>query len=167
MGDIINLLKSYWKNLKFYKYLNDKASKYVVGSANYSGGSNKPYYEQGESSNPFHSIETYKPKGKGQRYNNINKWKQMINEEFKPKKSFSSRTSTIFWIFSKYWFNNWQKKTLDMWKAAMILNLIYEPAYAEEERGINAIYNLIMNSFQGIVANWFNGISPSIRSLID
>ena len=54
-----------------------------------------------------------------------------------------------------------------MWKATMILNLIYESASAEEDRDVNAIYNLIINSFQGIVANWFNGISPGIRNLIE
>ena len=49
----------------------------------------------------------------------------------------------------------------------MVLNLIYGPAYVEEDRDVNAIYNLIINLFQGIVANWFNGLSPGIRNLIE
>ena len=49
----------------------------------------------------------------------------------------------------------------------MILNQIYESIYADDDRDVNAIYNLIINSFQAIIANWFNGISPSIRNLIE
>ena len=47
----------------------------------------------------------------------------------------------------------------------MVLNLTYEPAYAEE--GKNAIYDLIINSFQGITANQYNGISSGIKNLIE
>ena len=63
-------------------------------------GNNNPYYEQGESSNPFHSKEPHKHKAKGQRYFYNIKRKSMINEEFKPKNPL--RTSIIFWVFSKY-----------------------------------------------------------------
>ena len=52
---------------------------------NGSVGSNNPYYDQGESSNPFHSEETQNHKAKGRRYYYNRKRKPTINEEFKPK----------------------------------------------------------------------------------
>ena len=49
----------------------------------------------------------------------------------------------------------------------MILNLLYEPAYAEQGRDVTAICHLIINSFQGIVYNWYQGLSLNILNLIE
>ena len=49
----------------------------------------------------------------------------------------------------------------------MVLNLLYESTYAEEGRDVTAIYNLIINSFQGIVYNWHQRLSPNILNLIE
>ena len=49
----------------------------------------------------------------------------------------------------------------------MILTLISEPVYATEERDVNAIYNFLINSLKGIVYNWYTGISPNIKNIIE
>ena len=45
----------------------------------------------------------------------------------------------------------------------MILPLISEPVDATEERDVNAIYNFLINFFQGIICNWYTGISPKLK----
>jgi len=91
----------------------------------------------------------------------------MINEEFKPKDPLFQEPVPSFGYFLNIYCVTDKRKALYTWKAAMTLNAIYEPAYAEEDKDINAIYNLIINSFQGTVDNWLNGISPGIRNLIE
>jgi len=91
----------------------------------------------------------------------------MINEKFKPKNPLIQEPVSYFGYFLNIDCLNAKRKALDMWKVAMILNLIYEPIYADDDRDLNAIYKLIINSFQGIVANWFNGIFPGIRNSIE
>ena len=49
----------------------------------------------------------------------------------------------------------------------MVLALISEPIYASEDRDVNVIYNFLINSFQGIVYNWYIGISPHIKNIIE
>ena len=110
-------------------------------------GSNNLNHKPGESSIPPHLRESYKPKAKGRKYYNMDKQKPMINEEFKPKNSLIQEPVPSFRYFLNIDCVTDKRKSLDMWKAAMILNLIYEPAYAEEDRDVNAIYNLIINSF--------------------
>jgi len=36
----------------------------------------------------------------------------------------------------------------------------------EENRDVNATYRIVINSFQGIVHNWYKDISPNIKNLI-
>ena len=91
----------------------------------------------------------------------------MINEEFKTKNPLIQEPVPYFGYFLNINCVTDRRKALDMWKVAMILNLIYEPIYADDDRDVNATYILIINSFQGIVANWFNGIFPGIRNLIE
>jgi len=71
----------------------------------------------------------------------------MINEEFKPKIPLIQKLVPSFGYFLNIDCVIDKRKALDMWKATMILNLIYESASAEEDRDVNAIYNLIINSF--------------------
>ena len=49
----------------------------------------------------------------------------------------------------------------------MTLSLIREPVYAAENRDVNVIYNLLINSFQGLVYNWYIKISLNIKNIIE
>ena len=60
-----------------------------------------------------------------------------------------------------------KSKTLDVWKASVLLSLISKPFYAEEDREVNVTYNLVVNSFQGTVHNWYIGISSNVKNLIE
>ena len=49
----------------------------------------------------------------------------------------------------------------------MTLSLISEPIYATDDRDVNPIYNLLINSFQGIVCNWYIEISLNNKNRIE
>ena len=49
----------------------------------------------------------------------------------------------------------------------MTLPLISEPIYIADDRDVNAISNFLINSFQGIVYNWYIGISLNIKNIIE
>ena len=42
-----------------------------------------------------------------------------------------------------------------------------EPTHAAEGRDVDAIYDLIIYSLQGIVQNWYNGLSAIVRNIIE
>ena len=60
-----------------------------------------------------------------------------------------------------------KRKPLDTWKTIVVLAITQEPIYAANDRDVNIMYDLITNSFQEIVHNWYAGISLNIRSLIE
>ena len=45
--------------------------------------------------------------------------------------------------------------------------LLQEPTHAAEGRDVNAIYNLIIYSLQGIVRNRYIGLSTTVRNIIE
>ena len=49
----------------------------------------------------------------------------------------------------------------------MTLSLISEPIYATDDRDVNAIYNLLINPFQGLVYNWYIRTSLNIKNIIE
>jgi len=49
----------------------------------------------------------------------------------------------------------------------MITALMTTPKFTEENRDVNAIYRIIVNSFQGIDHNWYKNISPNIKNIIE
>ena len=58
-------------------------------------------------------------------------------------------------------------KIFDSWRASVVLSTNQERIYAAEDRDVNIIYDLITNSFQGIVQNWYSRISSNIQHLIE
>ena len=56
-----------------------------------------------------------------------------------------------------------KKKALDAWRVGIVSALLTTPNYVEEDRYVNAIYKIIINSFQGVVYNYYKNISPNIK----
>ena len=59
------------------------------------------------------------------------------------------------------------RKALNNWKLSIVLALMSEPIYAPEDRDVNVIYNFLINSFHGIVYDWYIGISAHIKNIIE
>ena len=43
----------------------------------------------------------------------------------------------------------------------------YLPQFVEEDRDENVIYEMIINSFQGTIHNWYKNISPNIKNIME
>ena len=87
-----------------------------------------PFYEQGEASNSFQSRKPRNQKDKKRQTFNSQK-RQAINEEFKPKNPLLQEVVPTWRYFLNMDCATEIRKAL---KLAMVLNLVYEPAYAEE-----------------------------------
>ena len=136
-----------------------------IGSTGSNQPTPNPFYEHGETSNSFQSRRTPSLKNK-KKPSSLTSKRQTINEEFKPKNPFLQEPIPARGYFLNLVCVTDIRKTLETWKSTIVLNLLYEPAYAEEGRDVTAIYNLIINSFQGIVYNWYQRLSPNILNLI-
>jgi len=56
-----------------------------------------------------------------------------------------------------------KKKALDVWRTTIVTALLTTPKFVEENRDINAIYKININSFQGLIQNWYKNISQNIK----
>ena len=92
--------------------------------------------------------------------------KATINEEFQPKNPTIQELILTWKCFLNIDYVIDKRRALNTWKAAMTLSLISEPIYASDNRDVNTIYNLLINSFQWIVYNWYTGISLNIKNII-
>ena len=122
-------------------------------------------YEQGEPSTQSRGTKTsFQKYTKGMPHR---KRRTTITEEFQPKNPLDQEPIPAWGYFLNIDCVTDIRKALDTWKASMILALMSEPSYAAEDRDVNVIYSLLINSFQGIVYNWYNGVSSHIKTIIE
>jgi len=118
-------------------------------------------YERAEPSNPTRSFDTSFTKTS--RALPRRKKRTTVTEEFQPKNPLNQEPIPSWSYFLNIDCVTDIRKALNTWKSGIVLALISEPLYAAEDRDVNVIYNFLINSFQGIVYNWYIGISPNIK----
>ena len=136
-----------------------------AGTPTGSVGSNNPNnFERGEPSNPFQN--NHKNKHTENFKRKFSK-KSTINDEFKPKNPLQLEPVPAWGYILNLDCLTDKRATIDNWGYSIILSLLQELTHAAEGRDVNAIYNLIIFSFQGIVRNWYNGLSKTVRNIIE
>jgi len=167
-NEAIEELLNDFENLKLTELV--KQVNMQSGTPTGSVGSNNPNnYKTGEPSNPFRNNPTRKNKHMDNFQNKRRPPMRIstINEEFKLKNPLVLEPVLAWDYILNIDCVTDKKAALDTWRNSIILSLIQESTYVAEDRDVNAIYNLIIYSLQGIVLNWYNGLSSALRNLIE
>jgi len=133
------------------------------------GNNNLNNYEIEETSNPFRNNPIRKNKHTENFQNKRRHPIRMntINEEFKLKSPLQLEPVPIWGYMLNLECVTNKRATMDNWSYSIILSLMQKPTHAAEGRDVNAIYNLIIYSLQGIVRHWYNGLSAAVRNIIE
>jgi len=122
-------------------------------------------YEKGEPSNQSKGTNTsFHKYSRGLPHR---KRRTTITEEFQPKNPLDQEPIPAWGYFLNIDCVTDIRKALNNWKSSMVLALMSEPIYAPEDRDVNVIYNFLINYFQGIVYDWYIGISAHIKNIIE
>ena len=139
-----------------------------AGTPTESGGSNHPNnFERGEPSNPFQDNQNNHKNKHTENFKRKVSKKSMINDEFKLKNPLQLEPVPAWGYILNLDCVTDKRAAIDNWGYSVILSLLQEPSHAAKGRDVNTIYNLIIYSLHGIVRNWYNGLSTTVRNIIE